>query len=282
MSNNKRPLESPESDHSNFKMSKPETNDAIIGEFFNKPNPSNQDLMSVLHQIWGKVSNTDNTVAAIDNRVKKVENTVDSNVQSIANINKEISLLKVNNDCKFIQLQNQINENSTNVNGILQNELEKDIVIYGFKDKPALDKVVTNFMRLSNVSIDFVKHCFVQTDPIYGKSRIIVSFKTKQAKILVMQHIISNGPPYYSQLDPDISDDINFKLQIANNLSKFNRSVRASLLGLKRSKVIFKLRFRQRFFQVKEKEDSEWKTIDNNIALLNIMKLKDQLPPQTS
>lgn len=276
MFSNKRTLQSPESDIKSPKMSKPEESEELIAEIFKKPAPENGDLMFIMKHIWKTVCSTNNTVSSIEARVKKVETLVDSTVEDITKINKDLSVMKVNNDAKFVMLQNQITDNSRSINGILQNELENDVVIYGFKSKPILETAVPNFLALCDVSLDLLKYSFVQTDPVFGKSRIILSFHNKQSKIKVMQHVISNGPPFLNQLDPGIAETDSYKLQVANNLSRFNKSVRSSLLGLRKSKCISQLRFRHKFFQVKINAESEWVNVDNNITLQEIMELKDQ------
>lgn len=265
--------------------------DAMVSEtdieaFESMIEPTSKDLMKLLAKntrtnnfIVCQVASLEGRISSIETKQVAITTRLDNNEDRLSKVETSQSNFQTSTNEKFAsveeglrQLYGLIQGNTSSNNLKDQRELDKDVILKGFAQKPDATVVTKNFASMYNIDLSSINesYYFSYNLPARGQGDItktlhfvVICFKKKATKVEMFITKKAKGSPTWSQLEPEALNQAaqSTDIIVTNKLTKFNLAVQKALYGLKNKEVIFDYRFHNNLYQVKDTPTSAWTRI---------------------
>lgn len=254
------------------KIEKPEVKD--LSDFFIQYLKTSNNLNTRFNDCEDRVSELEKRCDLKDTHIKNIEEHLHEVEDNQTTLKTELEE-KINNLSDQLEVaKQQIELNSTQTLYMQQLYMDKDLILKGFPTKPDPETVVKNFIKHYDLNIGHVREYYyvdysknTKQNSASSKNRslhfVVISFKSKSAKVEAFKKKKEKGLPLLKNLLPDATENRDAIIKCSNKLTKFNLHVQHILYKAQEKKIIFEYRYHNYLFQCKQEENSEWFRIDS-------------------
>lgn len=251
--------------------------DQQIQALQNNQNPTLSDIMNLLLNIHQTTKTNSMVLESVQQQLGSMQVQINQNSQSIA----KLESANVQQNLKISELYRKICDNNSGINQLAQQDVEKQIVVTGFKIEPDIDIVTSKLFTLLNCSIDTVefKYSLKQKDGSYS---VVIGFNLKSDKINFMQKAFKNGPIFLKQVCTGAEETSTDKIKLFNKLSNFNHQIRIKLSALKQLGFVGSMKFRSCFYEYSAMENNveKWFRAQDMECLHKLTAIYDSIKPK--
>lgn len=229
--------------------------ESYILEIENKEKPTTKDLMSAM--------------------VTMMKHVVEINKQNLKLIQDQEEI-----EDKMIHFIEKAEVCEMKVNQLEQKEVNTDLYLPNFPEKPDVSQICENLSKIMNISREKIKSAYTfslnrkppaQSSPKNVNNTsfsVVIKFVDEDAKIELLKKKKEVGVIKLEQLIPNIAAKYkDITIPCISRLTKFNNSVVSSLIKARVDKKIFGFQIRNGLFRHKFKADGNWKIIGTQYDL---------------
>jgi hypothetical protein len=203
---------------------------------------------------------------AVQETIQSQQAHIDSLLKSNNMMNEKITAIEAENKIlreQVVKVNQQNTLNKSSIDYLSQWRIDRDIIISGFPNKMDSTVVLPKLASVYGSSVDDVEYHYSFSRKVLNSSKLnhflVLGFNKKAVKTDLFSKLKSNGPLYFQQICPTISESgvAEIKLNITNRFTVHNLNLRKELFKMRNDNEINKVVYKNCCFYIQKSPESQ-------------------------